>query len=234
MPRPLSQPVSRIAGHRVLRTMLAICATIAIPASFAVVSPLAAQGGMGGMGGGMGGGAGRGGRGGGMGGGGMGGSMKSPSQTLKQNMERTDPLKFLLDNKKPLSLTNAQRDTLKQYQKDMDELEKPVYKDLDKLVADMPGRGAGAMGRGGMGGGAGRGRGGSNDSDSTSGRGRRGGADDPIRALADKLTDIQDSFRDRARAQLDSTQRVKADSIENVWLAEMRKQDADDRAKRRR
>ncbi len=162
--------------------------------------------------------------------------MKSPLQTLKDNMERTDPLKFLLDHKKPLSLTNTQRDTIKKYQKDMDDLEKPVYKDLEKLVADMPGRSGGGMGRGGMGGGggAGRGRGGVDDGDSTSGRGRRGGANDPMRALADKLTDIQDSFRDRARAQLDSTQRVKADSIETAWLAEMRKQNAEERTKRRR
>ena len=86
----------------------------------------------------------------------------------------------------------------------------------------------------GGGGGAGRGRGGADDSDSTSGRGRRGGIDDPMRALAAKLTDIQDSFRDRARARLDSTQRMKADSLETLWLAEMRKKDAEDRAKRRR
>ena len=179
----------------------------------------------------MGGGRG-GGRGGGMGGGSMGGNMKSPAAALKDNLERTDPLKFLLDHKKPLSLTNAQRDTLKRFQKDMSDMQEPIYKDLEKLVADMPGRGAGAMGRGGIG--AGRGRGGVDNSDSTVGSGRRGGPDDPMRAIALKLTDIQDSFRDRARAQLDSTQRVKADSLETLWLAELRKKDAEDRAKRRR
>jgi hypothetical protein len=44
-----------------------------------------------------------------------------------------------------------------------------------------------------------------------------------MRALADRLLDIQDAYRDRARAQLSSAQRATADSIETVWLSEQRK-----------
>lgn len=211
----------------------AICALLAVLVGMSITSPLTAQGGMGGMGGGgMGGGGRGGGRGrGGMGGGGMDGDrMKSPAETVKAHLEQNDPLKFLLDRKKPLSLSGTQRDTIKRYQQEMEDAQRPVFKALDKLSSSMPGRGgmgAGGRGRGGDGerGGAG--------GDEADGRDRRGGPGDTIRVLADKLTDIQDSFRDRARGQLDAIQKITADSLETLWLAELRKKDDGEREKRR-
>ena len=85
-----------------------------------------------------------------------------------------------------------------------------------------------------MGGGmGGRGGEGERGGDGAEGRGRRGGPGDTVRVLADKLTDIQDSFRDRARGQLNPEQKLKADSLEQVWLAELRKKDEVERETRR-
>ena len=157
------------------------------------------------------------------GGGGMGGGMgqpQSPVDTIKKNLDRTNPLTFLLDRKKPLSLTKAQQDTLKKFRDELRDAQRPVYAELDKLdVARAGGRGPGGMGPGGRGGPP---PGGGRDGGGEASRGP-GGPDDALRVLAAKLYDIQDSFRDRARLQLESTQRVRADSLEQAWLAEERK-----------
>jgi hypothetical protein len=82
-------------------------------------------------------------------------------------------------------------------------------------------------GRGGFGGGGrgmGRGRG-QMPSDSTGMDGPGGagpGASDTVRALFSRLADIQDAYRDRARAKLDSVQIVRADSIQNAALEKQR------------
>ena len=62
---------------------------------------------------------------------------------------------------------------------------------------------------------------------------RRRDPDDTVRVRADKRTDIHDSFRDRARGQLDSMQKITANSLETLWLAELRKTDDAEREKRR-
>lgn len=205
--------------------------------TLATVTPavLAAQ--MGGMGGGgMGGGAGgRGGGGmGGRGGPGMGGSMKSPAAMARERIEKADPIEFLLDRKKPLELTKPQQETFKSLRKEMRHMQEPLFKDLDKLFADMPqrgGRGGGAAPGGGMGGGipggmgggaGGSGRGGGRPDGEQSGGGPGGGASDTVRAVMSKLSDIQDSFRDRAREQLKPEQRTRADSLQQVMLEEER------------
>jgi hypothetical protein len=87
---------------------------------------------------------------------------------------------------------------------------------------------------GGMGGGAGgsgRGAGGSGE-DQPGGGPPGGGAPDTVRAVLGKLSDIQDSFRDRAREQLTAEQRTRADSLQQVMLAEERAQFEKDREKR--
>jgi hypothetical protein len=197
-------------------------------------------------GGGMGGRGGRGGPG--------GGRLSSPIDEIRDNLEANDPLKFLLDRRKPLSLTKPQRDSLERYRSDMQDAQKPVYKEMESLLTDRPrgerggppgggSPGGGSPGGGSPGGGSpgggppGGGRGGrgvgGEPSDSTGdvrGRGPSGG---PFRAYADKLMDIQDAFRDRARAQLSAAQRTTADSLEQTWLAELRKKE-DARRERRR
>ena len=196
---------------------------------------------MGGMGGGgMGGGAG--GRGGGMGGRGGGtggGSVKSPAAMAKERIEQADPIEFLLDRKKPLELTKPQQESFKDLRKEMQRTQAPLFKDLEKLFGDMPqrgGRGGGPPGGGmggGMGGGAGgSGRGGGRPDDEQLGGGPGGAAPDTVRAVLGKLSDIQDSFRDRAREQLTAEQRTRADSLQQVMLAEERAKFDKEREKR--
>ncbi len=175
--------------------------------------------------------------------------MPSPVDAIKANLEANDPLKFLLDRKKPLDLTKAQKDTLERFRNDMHDAQKPVYKDLEQQVAQMQkergerggiggGMGGGMGPEGGMGGArggrGGRGRGDEPPDSTGEGRGREGGPGaGPFKLYADKLADIQDSFRDRARAQLTAPQRAKADSMQDAWLAEQRKKDEERRERRR-
>ena len=102
----------------------------------------------GGMSGGMGGGSRGGGRSGGMGGGRGAGMerMPSPADAIKETLEQSNPLKLLLDHRKPLSLTGAQRDTLDRYRDELKDAQKPVFKALESVAASMP-RGRGRVGR---------------------------------------------------------------------------------------
>ncbi len=186
------------------------------------------------MGGGMGGG-----RPGGRGGGGMGGPRRSPTAMIKENLERNDPISFLLDKKKELALRDAQKDSLKSLHKEMQRMQSPLFKEMDKVFAELMESGArgGARG-GGMGGGMGGGqRGGGmppgGEGPDGGGRGMAAGMPDTARVLATRLSDIQDSFRDRARTQLDDGQRRTADSLYNVFLENERKKAEEQREKRR-
>jgi hypothetical protein len=60
------------------------------------------------------------------------------------------------------------------------------------------------------------------------------GAPDTVRAVLGTLSDIQDSFRDRAREQLTAEQRTRADSLQQVMLAEERAKFEKDRGERQR
>ena len=157
---------------------------------------------------------------------GMGGSMKSPAALAKERIEQADPIEFLLDRKKPLELTKEQQDTFKSLRKEMRQTQAPLFKDLDKLFGEVPqrgGRGGGPAG-GGMGG---------RMSGGTPGE-MGAGAPDTVRAVLGKLSDIQDSFRDRAREQLTAQQRTRADSLQQAMLAEERAKFEKDRGERQR
>lgn len=180
------------------------------------LSQLYAQGGIGGgiggvgggMGGGMGGGtSGRsgGGRNGGSGidrGPGGSGRERSPAAAVKETLKRDDQIAFMLDHKKPLKLTNAQSDTLKVLRKEMLYTQEPLFSDIDKVARDLPRGGRGGGGRG--------------------DEGERGQAGDTLRTLISRLHDIQEVYRDRARARLDATQLHLTDSLQTAWLAERR------------
>jgi hypothetical protein len=156
----------------------------------------------------------------------MGGSMKSPAALAKERIEQADPIEFLLDRKKPLELTKEQQDTFKSLRKEMRQTQAPLFKDLDKLFGEVPqrgGRGGGPAG-GGMGG---------RMSGGTPGE-MGAGAPDTVRAVLGKLSDIQDSFRDRAREQLTAQQRTRADSLQQAMLAEERAKFEKDRGERQR
>lgn len=199
-----------------------------VPASALMILMIPTQvqaqmgGGMGGMGGGGMGGGGMG-RGGPPGGGRSGGN-RTPAAMARERMKQTDPLAFLLDNKKVLALTKAQQDTFKLYKKELEEKQSPVFKDLEKVTASETGTGGGRGGFGGGGRGMGRGRGQMpSDSAGMDGPGGAGpGASDTVRTLFSRLADIQDAYRDRARAKLDSAQLVRADSIQNAALEKQR------------
>lgn len=156
--------------------------------------------------------------------------MVSPIDEIRENVESNDPLKFLLDRKKPLTLTQAQRDTIERYRSDMKDAQTPVFKEMEQLVADRPRERDGERGGGRGGARGGRGPGGEPSDSVGAGRGPGGG---PFRECANKLMDIQDAFRDRARAQLTATQRATADSLEQSWLADLRKKDEARRERRR-
>ncbi len=212
-----------------MRTLLPalglIIASLSVP-----VEPAAAQGG---MGGGMGGGR-RGGTGGpGLGGGGR----RSPSSTIKDNLKRNDPFDFLFDQKKALSLRDEQKDSLKALRKEMQHAQAPLFDAVESFFTSaMAQRGSGApAGRGGMGGGSGRGggRGSAPDGGSGAGAGMGAALPDTVRTLVNRLVDIQEAYRDRARTQLDERQRQAADSIMTDILAEERKKAEKERSKRR-
>ena len=158
---------------------------------------------------------------GGRGGPGMGGSMKSPAAMAKERIEQADPIAFLLDRKKPLELTKEQQDTFKSLRKEMRHTQAPLFKDLEKLFGDMPQRG-------------GRGGGRRPGEEPPAGGPTGGGAPDTVRAVLGKLSDIQDSFRDRAREQLTAEQRTRADSLQQVMLAEERAKFEKERGDRQR
>ena len=129
------------------------------------------------------------------------GQRVSPAATLKDNLEHNDPVAFLLDRKKPLALSGTQRDSLKVFRKEMRRRQEPLFKDMEGLAADREQQGA----RGGR------------------GRGARAGASDTMRILIDCLTDIQDAYGERARTQLSESQRAKADTLMERFLADERK-----------
>ena len=150
-----------------------------------------------------------------------GGSMKSPAAMARERIEQADPLEFLLDRKKPLELTKAQQQSFKALRKEMQRLQDPLFKDLEHLFAGMPQRG-------------GRGGGGRAGEDQPGGTPPDGGAPDTVRVVVGKLSDIQDSFRDRAREQLTAGQRTRADSLQQVMLAEERAKFEKERGERQR
>lgn len=205
---------------------------LALAFSLQALAPVSLAAQMGGMGGGMGGmGGAPGGRGGGMGGRGgpgMGGGMKSPAAMARERLEQSDPLAFLLDRKKPLALTKPQQESFKALRKEMQRMQAPLFKDLETLFGEMPRRGGmpgGGMPGGGMPGG-GRGA-------TPSGGPPDGAPSDTVRAVVGKLSDIQDSYRDRAREQLTAVQRTRADSLQQIMLEKERERFEKAREQRR-
>lgn len=215
---------------------------LALPATAsAQMGGIGGMGGMGGMRGGMGGGMGRGG----MRGGPPGrGSRKSPADMIKQRLHEANSLVFLLDHKKPLALTKPQEDSIKQYRKDVEQLQKPLFSSLKTVLGDgmarAPQGGPGGPGmRGGMGGRGGTARGTDPRDEGEEGPDGPGVGDvrflpDTARALVARLEDIQQAYGDKARALLDPFQRQRADSIQSALLAEQRAKMQEQLERRRR
>jgi len=137
---------------------------------------------------------------------------------VKETLEKNDPIAFLLDRKKPLSLSDPQKDSLKAFRKEMQRMQEPLFKDMDKIFADETQQGGA---RGNQGGGQG------------GDRGMGAMLPDTAKTIVARLTDIQDAYRDRARGQLNDGQRHIADSLMTALLDEERKKNEEERAKRR-
>jgi len=115
--------------------------------------------------------------------------LRLPSIILRENLHYTDPIRFMLDLQGPLSLSPAQRDSVRQYRRELEGKQRSVFKQLEAVETLY-------------------------DSVEPS---------DRVLALADQLLDLQDEYRQRARASLTRPQRAQADSIELAWLTEQRR-----------
>jgi len=142
---------------------------------------------------------------------------------VKDNLEKNDPIAFLLDRKKPLTLSDAQKDSLKLFRKEMQRMQEPLFKDIEKIFADEAPQSGGGPGGGPGGGRRGVGMGG----------GKGAILPDTAKVIVARLTDIQEAYRDRARTQLNDGQRHIADSLLTALLDEERNKDEEERAKRR-
>lgn len=171
----------------------------------------------------------------GRGGGATGGpTSKSPADMIRENLDNDNPLKFLMDHRKPLDLTKMQRDSIERLRDELKDMQKPIFKDIESELRKMPaasrggdGGGGGSRGGGSRGGGSRGGGGGGIGGTETGAPG--GGRDmgtlpDTVRALVDRLADIQNAFGDRGRAQLTAPQLATADSLHTAWLEEQRKE----------
>ena len=115
--------------------------------------------------------------------------VRLPSIILRENLHYTDPIRFMQDLQGPLSLSSAQRDSVRQYRKELEGRQRALFKQLEAIET-------------------------LHDSVEPS---------DRVLALADRLLDLQDEYRQRARASLTRPQRAQADSIELAWLTEQRR-----------
>jgi hypothetical protein len=111
------------------------------------------------------------------------------SAPVKKNADRTDPLQFLLDRKKPLGIPATVEDSLKNYRKEMRHMQEVVYKDLDKAASKKE-----------------------------QGQPPSAGVLLQLASEASaRIHDIQDAYRDRGRELLTEGQRQQVDSLEAVW-----------------
>lgn len=116
-------------------------------------------------------------------------STPTASAALKRIADRTDPIGFLLDKKKQLQLSKPAEDTLKKYRDEMRHMQDIVYKDLDKAALKKE---QGLVPS-------------------------PGAVANLVKEANARVTDIQDAYRDRARASLNEGQRKQIDSLEAIW-----------------
>ncbi|MEO7996946.1 MAG: hypothetical protein ABI852_05850, partial [Gemmatimonadaceae bacterium] len=124
-------------------------------------------------------------------------------------------LEFLDKESKQLDLTKEQKESLKTLRKDMQETQKPIFKDIEKIFSDAERSASAGTSTGGDDGGGSRG----------GGRGGRGMPAGVREAMA-KLTEIQDAAGERAHAMLNEGQKHMSDSLLVIYKAEMRDKEA--------
>jgi hypothetical protein len=111
------------------------------------------------------------------------------SANIKRVLDKSDPLEFLLDRKKPLEITKVLEDSLKYMRKEMQRMQEVVYKDLDKAATVKEQ--------------------GQPPSPTV--------VFNLTKESEDRVKDIQSAYRDRARGMLSPQQIQRADSLETIW-----------------
>lgn len=176
-------------------------AAIGVITVLVLASPARAQRG-GGGGGSRGGGGGRGGM--------MGGAAPSPMQRVREELKVTNYFEFLDDKAKQIGLEKAQKDSAKTLKKLMEEEQKPLFKEMEKMFDEAERLGM----QGGGGGGGGRGDGGAG--------GGRGGMPEGVRDVMRRLVGIQEDFATKGHLLLTPTQKPLADSLSTVYQDQLR------------
>ena len=59
--------------------------------------------------------------------------LRLPSSILRENLRYTDPTRFMLDLQGPLSLSSAQRESVRQYRKEFEDKQRSVFKQLEAI-----------------------------------------------------------------------------------------------------
>jgi hypothetical protein len=117
---------------------------------------------------------------------------------VRSDLDDRDPLNFLLKHDKQLTLTAVQKDSIKFLQKAMDNDQKPIFKELQKSLADADRDASLAAGGG------------------------RGGMPPVARDLVTRLNEVQDTYGTKAHAQLNESQQHVADSLQTIHAAELK------------
>ena len=126
----------------------------------------------------------------------------SVSRRVRNDLDGKNPLEFMLKHDKQLTLSNPQKDSIKSYAKQMDNDQKPIFKELQKVLGDAE-RDANLGGGGGGGG--------------------RGGAMPPVaRDLVARLGEVQDGYATKAKAQLNEGQLHINDSLYTIHATELK------------
>lgn len=137
-------------------------------------------------------------------------SSESMSNTMgrkiRGDLEDRDPINFLLKRDKQLSLTAAQKDSLKTMHKALEEEQKPIFKELQKVLTEAE-RDASVSGG-------------------------RASAPPVTRELVGRLNEVQNAYTPKARAQLTADQLKIADSLQVTYDAELKEKADKERGKR--
>jgi hypothetical protein len=123
----------------------------------------------------------------------------SVSRKARNDLDARDPVEFMLKHDKQLTLSPPQKDSLKSFSKQMDNDEKPIFKELQKVLGDAE-----------------------REANLSAGDGGRGGVPPLARDLITHLGEVQDGYGTKAKAQLNEGQLHLNDSLYTIHAAELK------------
>jgi hypothetical protein len=147
---------------------------------------------------------------------GAGGADTKPAESMsntfgrrvRSDLDDTDPIQFLLRRDKQLTLSNAQKDSLKAMHKQLDEDEKLIFKELSRVLQDA-------------------------DRDATVSASGRAGPPPVSRDLIARLNEVQNGYTAKGRALLNPDHAKIADSLQTIYMAELKEKAGKQRGGRR-